>query len=539
MFRLGEWSVDPATRRLSRGEQEMRLTPKAMAVLAALHAAKGQVLSRSELLDRVWPDVTVGEEVLTHAIAEIRRALDDKAREPQYVETVHKSGYRLLTGAPSATAPAALPLPVGAGDRAPGRDQEPPDIRALRWGTGVVAPRATNKPSIALLPFENDTGDPEQDYFGLGLSQEIITELCREPDLFVIAPTSSFAFGRGGEDAAAVGRELGVRYVFGGSVGDAGDRLRISAWMEDAKTGRQVWSERYDRPATDLSNLLDDIIGAVRSTLITTVGDGDRAPIVRDPPADLDAYRHVLKAFGVVFRMSRADADAALDAGKSALVLDPTYGRAHAAVAYTHLYRAFLGVADDVPDALRQGRDFARRAIEADRTDYLSYGALCGAEVWTGHHDSALLASGRAVALAPGSADMRALNALVLDFIGRPEDALADIELAVRLNPIQPDWYLTVLARAHYLLGRHDEAGCIFERLVATRTDPLPIPSYMLMAANLVAMDRLEAARDLVQRLRAKMPALTFAEVPQFAPFKQPQDRDRFLGHLEAAGLPS
>ena len=327
-----------------------------------------------------------------------------------------------------------------------------------------------------------------------------------------------------------------MRYILEGSVRKAGNRIRLTAQLIDAETNHHLWAERYDRSLEDVFEVQDELTGAIYSTLLKKFIDIEFERTIRRKPTDLDAYSLVLRAYGHIFRMTRADNDAAYEAAEAALALDPHYSRAHSTMAWVYLYRVFLGQADDPMQALEMGRLEAQKAIEADRNDYWSYGALGGAEIWMGHHERALSALDRAIALGPNSADIRALHGLVLNYLGRPEEGLADIELAIRLNPHHPDWYLIVWGRSLYLLGRHADAVPVLQRLVDSGTELLP--SYLLMIANHMAIGRSNEARDVVPALLDVSPDFTLAQVPQFAPFKKKADLDRFLDLLRQAGLP-
>jgi TolB-like protein/Tfp pilus assembly protein PilF len=395
-----------------------------------------------------------------------------------------------------------------------------------------------DKPSIAVLPFVSMSDAPEQDYFADGLAQDIITELSREPDLFMIAYNSSLVYKDRFKDIGKIGRDLGVRYVLEGTVRKAGNRIRVTAQLSDCITNGSVWAERYDRSLEDVFEVQDELTGAIYSTLLKKLVDIGFEQAARKKRADLDAYGHVSRAFGLISRLTRADIKAAVDAAEAALAIDPFYARAHTALAHAYLHRALLGQADDAKEELEKARVEALKAIEADRNDYWGYGVLGGAELWMGHHERAQSALERAVALGPNSADMRALEALMLNFVGRPEEGLADIKLAVRLNPNHPDWYMAIWARSLYLLGRHAEAVAALQRLVGSRTEALPIPSLLLIIANYAAIGRLNEARDFVPALLQISPNFTLAHVPKFAPFRKKESLGRFLDLLRQAGLP-
>jgi TolB-like protein/Tfp pilus assembly protein PilF len=401
---------------------------------------------------------------------------------------------------------------------------------------GAMLPLA-DKPSIAVLPFTNMSGDPEQEFFADGLAEDIITELSREPGLFVIARNSSFAYKGQSPDLRQVAQALGVRFVLEGSLRKAGKRIRLTAQLIDAVTNHHVWAERYDRSLEDVFEVQDELTSAIYSTVLKKFVDIEFERTVRQTPKDLDAYQLVLRAFGLINRMTRADCEAGFKAAEAAIALDPHYGRAHTAMAWAHLYRAFLGQADDPKEALEMGRAEAQKAIEADRNDYWSYGALGGAELYLGHHERAQTALKRAIELGPSNADMRAVNALLLNYQGFPDEGLADIRLAIGLNPHHPDWYLVVWGRALYLLGRHEEAVPVLQRLKDSGTELLP--AYLLMIANFTAIGRSNDAQEVLTKFLAADPDFTLAQVSQLVPFKKREDLQRFLNLLRDAGLPA
>ncbi len=298
-------------------------------------------------------------------------------------------------------------------------------------------------------------GDPEQDYFADGIVEDLITELSREPDLFVIARNSSFAYKGQSPDIRQVARELGVRYVLEGSVRKAGNRIRLNAQLIEAETNRHVWAERYDRTLEDVFEVQDELTNAINNTLLQKFRQIGFERSLHRAPRDMSAYDHVQRAFGLLLRINRADNEEAKREAEAALELDPDYARAHMTLAWVHLYSVYLGQTDDPAHEHELARQAARKAVAADKDDFWSHAALGGAELFLGHHERALSALEHAVALSPNNADARAMRGMALNFLGRPEEALADLEFAFRLNPHHPDWYLIPMGRAQYMLGRH------------------------------------------------------------------------------------
>ncbi|MEE8505368.1 MAG: adenylate/guanylate cyclase domain-containing protein, partial [Kiloniellales bacterium] len=292
-----------------------------------------------------------------------------------------------------------------------------------------------DKPSIAVLPFDNMSGDPEQEYFTDGIVEDIITELSREPDLFVIARNSSFAYKGKSPDIRQVARELGVRYVLEGSVRKAGNRIRLNAQLVDALTGHHVWAERYDRTLEDVFAVQDELTNTIQNTLLQKVRESGMDSALSRAPKDMNAYDRMLRAFGLVLRFNRTDNVEAIREAKAALDLDSGYARAHMVLAWAYLYTVWSAWTDDVEHVIERGYEAAQKAIAADRNDFWGHAALGFAELCLHRHERALSALDRALALNPNSADVRTMRGMVLNFLGRPDEGLREVELAIRHNP--------------------------------------------------------------------------------------------------------
>jgi adenylate cyclase len=396
--------------------------------------------------------------------------------------------------------------------------------------------KVPDKPSIAVLPFDNMSGDPEQDYFADGIVEDIITELSREPDIFVIARNSSFAYKGRSSDIRQVARELGVRYVLEGSVRKAGNRIRLNAQLIDAKTGHHVWAERYDRTLEDVFAVQDELANTIQNTLLQKVRESDIDSALRRAPKDMNAYDHMWRAFGMLLRFNRANNEEAMREAEAALDLDPGYARAHMVLAWAYLYTVWSAWTDDVEQAIELGYEAAQKAIAADRNDFWGHAALGFAELCLHRHERALSALDRAIALNPNSADVRTMRGMVLNFLGRPDEGLKDIELAIRHNPHHPDWYLIGIGRAYYMLGRYEEAIPHIERLVAA-TPELAVGRLLLVAVY-VGSGRLDAARAEVSAYLKISPGLTIGQVRMIVPFQKEEDLDRYCDLLRQAGLP-
>jgi len=397
-------------------------------------------------------------------------------------------------------------------------------------------PKPPDKPSIAVLPFENMSGDPEQDYFADGIVEDIITELSRDPDLFVIARNSSFAYKGKNPDIRQVARELGVRYVLEGSVRRAGDRIRLTAQLIEAETGHHVWAERYDRTLEDVFEVQDELTNTIQNTLLQKVRESDIDSALRRAPKDMNAYDHMLRAFGLLLRFNKDDNLEAQREAQAALALDPDYARAHMTLAWAYLYTVWSAWTEDVEEAIERGHEAAQKAVAADRNDFWGHAALGFVELCLHRHERALSALDRALALNPNSADARSMRGMVLNFLGRPEEGLQEIETAIQHNPHHPDWYLIGIGRAYYMLGRYEDAIPHVERIV-TAMPELAVGRLMLMALY-AASGRLDAARAEVSAHLKINPSLTIGQVRMIVPFQKEEDLEAYCDLLRRAGLP-
>ena len=316
---FGRYRLEPRGGLMS-GDRNVRLTPKALALLSFMAARPGEVITKEELFGAVWPEVTVGDAALVTCIQELRRALGDDARRPRYIETLHRRGYSFV-GKLAARLPAAvdgkaraLPLP--------------------------------DRPSIAVLPFDNMSGDPDQEHFADGMSEDLITGLSRIRWLFVIARNSTFVYKNHAVDVRQVARELGVRYVLEGSVRRAGKRLRISAQLVDALTGGHHWAEQYDRELGDIFAVQDEITRSVVAAIEPRLLAAEGVRAFSRSRDDLGAWELVARAQTHVWRLTRFDNAAAIDALQRAVEAYPDYAPARSQLGFCLVFAAHNGWID-------------------------------------------------------------------------------------------------------------------------------------------------------------------------------------------------
>jgi TolB-like protein/Tfp pilus assembly protein PilF len=505
---FGRYRLEPQGGLMS-GAREIRLTPKALALLTFLAERPGKVISKEELFGALWPGVAVGDAALVTCIQELRKALRDNARHPRYIETLHRRGYRFiaeLASAPKAAfAPEAPALPL-------------PD-----------------RPSIAVLPFLNMSGDPEQEYFADGISEDLITGLARIRWLFVIARNSTFVYKHRSVDVKQVSRELGVRYVLEGSVRRAGHRLRISAQLIDATSGGHHWAERYDRELGDMFAVQDEITRSVAAALEPHLLAAEGVRALSRSAEDLGAWELVARAQTHVWRMTSSDYARAIDMLQRAVETFPDYAPAQSLLAFCGAFAAHMGWLDRAQGLLL--REHAQRAIALDEHDPWAHIALGYWALMERRTEQAIGSFRRALDLNPNSAAANAHLGHALAFAGQHGEAIERAEVAIRMSPFDPMTALSLgtIAVAHYTAGRYPEAARYTQHAAQLR--PGFQGAHRLHCASLAQAGRVDEARTLLATVRDQQPQLSVAWIKANVPYQTPALLERFLEGMRKAGL--
>jgi len=389
-----------------------------------------------------------------------------------------------------------------------------------------------SKPTIAILPFANLGGDPEQDYFSDGITEDIITELSRWRMLAVQSRSASFRYRGAAIDVKQAARELRVRFILEGSVRRLGGRIRITAQLIDAETGSHVWAERFDRDAADLFEVQDQVVRTIVSTLVGRVQAADAERARRKPPAKLAAYECMMKGNALPWD-DPAGAAEATRLFEQAIEIDPGYGFAHAVLAvmrYRLWFRDFSG-----SDALLdQARALAERAVALDSSESTSFAVLGQVYLLRRSFDLALRHVNRAVEMNPTNQWNTADMGSMLPYFGRAEEALAWLKRATEIDPyFDAAWYWFGIGLANLVLRRYDEALAAFERPAAR---PFAVAAYM--AGCHAKLGSMERARILAAECLDKKPDFTIARWMKKEPFKNPADAEHMVELLRLAGLP-
>ena len=366
------------------------------------------------------------------------------------------------------------------------------------WNSFAPLPE---KASIAVLPFANIGNDPKWDRFADGITEDIVIDLSHSKDLFVVARNSTEAYGGKPADVRDVGRDLGVRYVLEGSIQPSGDQIRVTALLIDTRTGGNVWSDRYDRPATDLFKVQSDVTEKIAATLTGyegAVAEAERSIIRRKPPSDLTAYDTYLLGMEAKHKVTKEGLDEGERLFRKALEIDPQLARAYVGLAYIYDYRIDLGLGTSVADNLTKLMEAAQNAVRLDPNDGETQLVLGHAFAYQGMADQALEQFAKAEALAPNNADLLINIAWFLPQFGQPDRAVELTEKALKLNPNYPYWYNQEL-RLAYFFGRQFDKSVKYAKQVTT---PFPTDYAYLAAASAMTGDMAGAKVAAAQVVR-------------------------------------
>jgi adenylate cyclase len=421
-----------------------------------------------------------------------------------------------------------IPKPVGAY-----RLLMEPRVTAV--GKERTAPPLPEEPSIAVLPFANMSGDPEQEYFSDGLTEEIITGLSKIDKMFVIARNSTFSYKGKSVRVQQVGEELGVRYVLEGSVRKAADRVRITAQLIDAFTGRHLWADRYDRDLKDIFALQDEITMRVLTALRVTLTEGEQARVYDKGTQNLDSFLKLLRGQHYFLRFNEDDNVLARHEFQEALALEPENPVVHAMLGWTHLMDVWYGASESPEKSMERASELAQKAIALDETQDYAHSLLGHIYLLMREYDMAVAEGERAVALNPNGADAHAHLAMTLNFVGRPETAIMLLKKAIRFNPMPPNWYLTQLAHAYRFRGEYEEAIASLQK--ALKRNPDDVIAHIILATTYSMGGREEEARVEVKEVFRINPKFSLEFFVKTMPYKDPANTDLLLDTLRKAGL--
>src|SRR6266513_404895 len=493
---FGRFRLDLRQRTLFSDGVLVELKNKAFDILCVLATAGGQVVTKDEILAKVWPGLVVEENNIQVHISALRKALDEERGEPVHLFTLPGRGYRLA---------------------------------GVQGG-------ASQRPSIAVLPFQNLTGDPQQEYFADGIVEDIIARLACVKWLAVSARNSSAVYKGAAVDPKQVGQDFGVRYVLQGSVRKSENRVRITAQLVDAQSGAQLWTERYDRQLGDIFAVQDEIAISVVGAIEPSLRRLEVERVKRKQPESLDAYDLVLRALPFIYKLMPEGSAPAIPLLRKALELEPAYSVAHASLAWCLHVRFSRGGQHE--DDRRASIQHAHAAIAGANDDATTL-AIAALVIWFDQHDVATAFDlfDRALAISPSNVVALCTSSVALAWSGESELAIERAQRALKLSPFDSLSYLSYqgLAGAKFHLKRYAEAHFAAKR--AVEVNPVFSVPYAYLAATLVRLGHLPEARAAAQSLLKLDPSFTIQRFSVVVGVN-PAVFDPFADAWRVAGLP-
>lgn len=518
LYLFEDFALDIDRRELRRGAEVVPVEPRAFDLLAYVIQNRTRVVSRDDLLSAVWSGRIVSESALGTCINAARNAIGDSGEAQRLIKTLPRKGIRFV-----------------------GTVREGPAAGVAQGAAEPVAPvlALPDKPSIAVLPFNNMSGDPQQEYFADGMAEEILTALSRCSWLFVIARNSSFTYKGRSVDVRQVGRELGVRYVLEGSVRRGGDRLRFTGQLIDATSGAHIWADRFDGDLSDVFGLQDRITESVVGAIEPKLQLAEIERLKQKPAADLNAYDLLLRAQQLQHEYTEQASAAAIHCLEKALAIDPNYAPAMALAAYCYAERRMQGWAQDPEAEAGEGHRLAERAVDLAGDDS---NVLCLAA-----HAIRVLGRDllRAQELLYLSLQLNPHSALALTTaawnetrLDNPASSLNLLDRAERISPRDPRAWVMTAARAdaYYVAEQFEEAVSCARKALAR--NPRSTRTMRILAASLAKAGKRQEAAKVIGSILALEPGLTIAKMRARLNFWPEALWNKLADGLRLAGLP-
>jgi TolB-like protein len=521
---FADFVLDTNLRELRRSSELIAVEPQVYDLLLYLVRHRGRVVTKDELIASVWGGRITSDATLTSRVYALRKAIGDSGQHQRLIRTIPRKGLRFVGEI-----------------HAPSTDEElgaicvEPPLGEPGQPVGAALP-LPDRPAIAVLPFANMSNDPEQDYFSDGISEDLITALSKLRWFFVIARNSSFVYKGRSVNIKRVAEDLGVGYVIEGSVRKEGDRVRITAQLNDVTTGSHLWAERYDRDVSGVFAVQDEITEAIVASIEPQLYAAENFHSKRRTPDSMDAWGLVMRALSHFWRVTRADYVVAQELLEKAIAIDPHYSQALAVLSTSHTFCAYNGWSEmttSIPIAERA----ALAAVRADSEDPWAHHALGCVLVLLRSLDDALAEFELALSLNPSFALALSVYGLALTFSGRWEEAGVATAKALRLSPRDPfaAIYNGIAAYAQFVGRNYEEAMRLAGASIRLRTDH--VSGYRMLTAAAAMAGQLDVATVALRELRRAQPKFSLAWITQNMPFKHEADREHYLEAFRRAGL--
>ena len=516
-----DYVLDTDRREVRRGPAVIPIRPQVFDLLEHLIRNRERVVSKDDLIATIWGGRIVSESALTTRINAVRCAIGDNGEEQRLIKTLPRKGFRFVA--------------------AVREEQEPVDtVRAtIPADTSTSTLAYPDRPSIAVLPFTNISGDPEQEYFADGVVEEITTALSRFSGLFVIARNSSFTYKGRAVEVKQVGRELGVRYILEGSVRRSGQRVRITGQLIDAASGAHLWADRFEGELADIFALQDQVAASVVGAITPKL---ERLEIERAkhmPTESQRAYDYYLRGKASFNRWTREDNNEALRLCYRAIEIDPDFASAYGMASWCYAQRNMSGWMFDRQQEIVEVARVAARAVELGQDDAVVLSGAGAAYVRViGDLEAAAASISQALALNLNLAQAWYGSSTVKCHRGELDAAHEHAQRAMRLSPVDPLMFMmqTLVAVVHFYGGRYDEALSKAEQ--ALRTKSSFQPALRMAVASSALLGRMEQAQKAMMRLLQLNPALRISNLKELAPAWRPEELARFAEGLRRAGMP-
>ena len=517
-FTFDNQTLDTERRELLRDGAPIPVQPQVFDLLVYLVQNRDRVVSKDDLIGLVWRGRSVSDSTFTSRVNAARTAIGDSGRDQKLIRTISRKGLRFVGTVHE------LSNSIRLADRVAAKGQLP---------SALPLP---DRPAIAVLPFNNMSGEREQDYFSDGISEDIITALSKLRWFFVIARNSSFTYKGKAVHMKQIGEELGVRYVLEGSVRKSGDRVRITAQLNDVSTGSHIWAERYDRDLADVFAVQDQITEAIVAAIEPQLYAAENFRARRKPPNNLDAWDLVMRALSHYWRVTRPDNMVAQALLEKAIAIDPNYGQALSLLATSHMFAVHSGWAD-IRTAAPVAERAALAAVEADSEDPWAHNALGSVYFSTRRLDDSLAEFELALQLNPNFSLAQGYYGLALSYTGRWQEAHEAAQRAIRLSPRDPSSaiYYGVAAYAQFVGRNYQEAMALAREAIRQRGDLSGAYRVLTVAAGMSG--QAEVATAALQELRRAQPNISLAWIANQLPWKLDADREHYLEAFRRAGL--